>query len=177
MLDSALLCYGTYRRQFNVLIGVFIILCFYISFWREDVIVDTIEVNSMHRHTLPVPRRNILETQSDIFENLLKKNISTFSDNEFTFFLSFKENQYKERRERIEHFCDRKGKKFGKSIRKNKLIFDDKDGIAYCQIAKVASSTWCNHFIGLGRFILSFLIYFFLFLVRLIVNQKMIANY
>lgn len=37
------------------------------------------------------------------------------------------------------------------TIRQNTLIYDKKDGISYCQIAKVASSSWCNHFIKLAK--------------------------
>ena len=139
MLDTALLCYGTHRKSVSILITVFIILTFSFSFWGDKLKVNT------------QPRRNILVAQSDIFQNLLKKNVSSFSDDEFLFFLSFKENQYKERRVKIKEFCSIKEKNFGKTIMKYSLIFDRKDGVSYCQIAKVASSTWCDHFIKLGR--------------------------
>ena len=58
------------------------------------------------------------------------------------------------RRERVEAYCQTKTKdrNFGKKIIKNSLIYDEKDGVSYCQIAKVASSSWCNHFIKLGKF-------------------------
>ena len=31
------------------------------------------------------------------------------------------------------------------------LVYDDKDKVSYCAIPKVASSTWCWHFIKLGK--------------------------
>ena len=52
---------------------------------------------------------------------------------------------------KIKEFCSIKEKNFGKRILTYSLIFDRKDGVSYCQIAKVASSTWCDHFIKLGR--------------------------
>ena len=88
-----------------------------------------------------------------MYTNLMKKNFSLFSETENGFFLSFKESQYSLRRERIEEYCSKKDQKFGKKIVKNSLIYDDVDGVSYCQIAKVASSSWCNHFIKLGNLI------------------------
>ena len=88
-----------------------------------------------------------------LFTELLKRDFSDFTVNETQFFLSFKESQYAARRNKIEQFCD--GGKLGMTIRQNTLIYDKKDGISYCQIAKVASSSWCNHFIKLGKFDLS----------------------
>ena len=88
-----------------------------------------------------------------IFENLMKKNLTLLSEKETGFFLSFKESQYALRRERIEEYCSERDQKFGKKIVKNSLIYDDVDGVSYCQIAKVASSSWCNHFIKLGNLI------------------------
>ena len=86
-----------------------------------------------------------------MYTSLLEKNFSLFSETENGFFLSFKESQYSLRRERIEEYCSKKDQKFGKKIVKSSLIYDDVDGVSYCQIAKVASSSWCNHFIKLGK--------------------------
>ena len=86
-----------------------------------------------------------------MYTNLMKKNSSSFSETENGFFLSFKESQYSLRRERIEEYCSKRDQKFGKKIVKSSLIYDDVDGVSYCQIAKVASSSWCNHFIKLGK--------------------------
>ena len=86
-----------------------------------------------------------------MYTNLMKKNFSLFSETENGFFLSFKESQYSLRRERIEEYCSKKDQKFGRKIVKSSLIYDDVDGVSYCQIAKVASSSWCNHFIKLGK--------------------------
>ena len=149
MLDSALLWYGAHRRPVNVVLCVAIISLLYVSVLKEDAILHSSE--RQKQQTAPVPRRNILEAPSEIFENLLRKNVSSFSNDEFKFFLSFKENQYNQRRSRINQFCATQDKGFGLLVRDTSLVFDGADGIAYCQIAKVASSTWCNHFIGLGK--------------------------
>lgn len=149
MLDSAILCYGSYRKQVHIIIGVLIVLVFYLSFLREDIITESAAVPNLH--TAPPPKRDFLLGKREIFEELLTKNVSTFTKNELSFFLSYKESQYRDRRVKITEYCGRKGDKFGKKILKNSLIFDKKDGIGYCQIAKVASSTWCNHFIGLAN--------------------------
>ena len=55
------------------------------------------------------------------------------------------------RKKRIAEYCSTKDKNFGKKILPNSLIYDQDDGVSYCQIAKVASSSWCNHFIKLGK--------------------------
>ena len=86
-----------------------------------------------------------------MYKNLMMKNLSLFTENEIEFFFTFKESQYSLRRERIEEYCSTRDKKFGRKIVKNSLIYDDVDGVSYCQIAKVASSSWCNHFIKLGK--------------------------
>ena len=98
-----------------------------------------------------MPRKNIITSRREAFKNLLKENVSEFTTSELRNFLSFKEEQYEDRRRTIKAFCDLKGKNFGRKVLKNSLIFDPKDGLGYCQIAKVASSTWCNHFITLGK--------------------------
>ena len=66
-------------------------------------------------------------------------------------FYKLKEKQYKDRRTKIKRYCDTKGPEFGRKIQKNSFIFDQKDGVGYCQIAKVGSSTWSNNFIQLGN--------------------------
>ena len=92
-----------------------------------------------------------ISSHRTMYTNLMKKNLSLFSETEIGFFLSFKESQYSLRRERIEEYCSKRDQKFGKKIVKSSLIYDDVDGVSYCQIAKVASSSWCNHFIKLGK--------------------------
>ena len=111
----------------------------------------------------------------------MKKPFSSLSAEEVQFFLTYKESQYAIRRKRIEDFCSIQDENFGRKIIKNSLIFDkgslktfgslfiiycivsffipitvtlkatEDDKISYCQIAKVASSSWCNHFIKLGE--------------------------
>ena len=36
------------------------------------------------------------------------------------------------------------------------LVYSEELGVSYCPIAKVASSTWCGHFVRLGRSDLAF---------------------
>jgi len=81
----------------------------------------------------------------------MKKPFSSLSTEEVQFFLTYKESQYAIRRKRIEDFCSIQDENFGRKIIKNSLIFDKDDKISYCQIAKVASSSWCNHFIKLAN--------------------------
>ena len=120
MLDSAILCYGAYRKQVNIIIGILIVLVFYLSFLREDIITDSSAVPNLH--TAPPPKRDFLQGKSEIFEQLLTRNVSTFTENELSFFLSFKESQYRNRRVKIKEYCDKKGNKFGKKKNINNLI-------------------------------------------------------
>ena len=74
MLDSAILCYGVYMKQVNIIIGVLIVLVFYLSFLREDIITDSSAVTNLH--TAPLPIRDFLQGKSEIFEWLLTTNVS-----------------------------------------------------------------------------------------------------
>ena len=86
----------------------------------------------------------------DYFQMLMQKNVSLYSEAEIQFILSFKERQYAVRRERIRDYCSvQDDPLFGMKI--DTLIYNPVDRVSYCPIAKVASSTWCNHFIKLGR--------------------------
>ena len=81
----------------------------------------------------------------------LSRGFLTLKDSNTEKFYSLKEKEYQERQKRITEFCGTKGKDFGKKIlMKQNLLYDDKDKVAYCKIAKVATNTWCNHFIKLG---------------------------
>ena len=91
----------------------------------------------------------IEKNKDDQFKSLLLKESSNLSESEKTLFLSFKEQQYKNRREHVSAYCDSLGDRFEKNIRKNSIVFNAKDSVSYCPIAKVASSTWCDHFINL----------------------------
>ena len=86
MLDRAILWYGAYRKQVNIIISVLIVLVFYLYFLREDIIIDSAAVPSLH--TAPPPKRDFLQGEKEIFEQLLTKNVSTFTENELSFFLS-----------------------------------------------------------------------------------------
>ena len=63
------------------------------------------------------------------------------------------EGQYSARRRHISEYCSVKGANFSvTSVQRNySLLYNPGDGVSYCQIAKVASSTWCSHFIKLGQ--------------------------
>ena len=110
---------------------------------------------------LEVRRRNEFESRKyqepikksglDFFEMLMQKNASLYSEDEIQYILSFKESQYAVRRKRIANYCLGQDDSFGRKVLKNSLIYDPGDGVSYCQIAKVASSSWCNHFIKLGK--------------------------
>ena len=101
--------------------------------------------------TVPLTGDVNIITHRKIFEKLMQKNATMYSGEETLFFLSFKESQYVLRKKRIAEYCSTKDKNFGKKILPNSLIYDQDDGVSYCQIAKVASSSWCNHFIKLGK--------------------------
>ena len=90
---------------------------------------------------------------------LMQKNVSLYSEAEIQYLLSFKERQYAVRRERIRDYCSvQDDPLFGMKI--DTLIYNPVDKVSYCPIAKVASSTWCNHFIKLGRTIETLLPFF-----------------
>jgi len=64
-------------------------------------------------------------------------------------FMAYKELQYSGRRDRIQKHCA--SSQFGNAIINNTLVYDPQDQVAYCMIAKAASSTWCTHFINLAN--------------------------
>ena len=146
MLDTALLWYGSYSKQVNICVGILLFYTLYLSFWSRNNIA-----NKQEPHIQPLHKTDSILNESEQFQMILSKNVSTLNQGEFSFFLSYKEKQYRERQRKIKEYCAIKGPKFGKKVLKNSLIYDNKDKVGYCQIAKVASSTWCNHFIHLGR--------------------------
>ena len=152
MLEASLACYGAHRKAFNLLSSALLLFILYLLFCQEDLIVDIPQSNT--KNSPPLPRKNIITSRTEVFKNLLEKNVSEFTTSELSYFLSYKEEQYEDRRRTIKAFCDLKGENFGRKVLKNSLIFDPKDGLGYCQIAKVASSTWCNHFITLGKLLI-----------------------
>ena len=146
MLNTVLLWYGSYSKQVDIIVGLLLLYTLYLSFWIRNNIANNLPPNIQ-----PLHKRESILNESEQFQIILSKNVSTLSQGEFSFFLSYKEKQYRERQRKIKEYCDTKGPKFGKKVLKNSLIYDNKDKVGYCQIAKVASSTWCNHFIHLGR--------------------------
>lgn len=78
-------------------------------------------------------------------------NVSTLTERDLKDFFSLKELQYEDRRKLIQKYCNIIGsvyKSFETSrtmiVRNESLIYNPKDNVAYCQIAKVNESiiTW-----------------------------------
>ena len=168
-MEKILLCIGKFRYFYFFLVFTLLILTTYICFFKSEYLVELKQIKSKtfdmagnvsdlilflyQFYLFSVPLTGDVGNRSHriMYTNLLEKNSSSFSETENGFFLSFKESQYSLRRERIEEYCSKRDQKFGKKIVKSSLIYDDVDGVSYCQIAKVASSSWCNHFIKLGK--------------------------
>ena len=83
--------------------------------------------------------------------NLLSKPIDSWTDSERETFLRLKEVQYSERRQRVHKFCGENQEHFSNGTSRMALVYDSQDSVSYCAIPKVASSTWCWHFIQLGH--------------------------
>eukprot|EP00095_Tigriopus_kingsejongensis_P011975 maker-scaffold906_size82779-snap-gene-0.13 protein:Tk11975 transcript:maker-scaffold906_size82779-snap-gene-0.13-mRNA-1 annotation:"1 transposase" len=74
-----------------------------------------------------------------------------------TRFFQIKEHQYERRRDHLNKYChtirhmyDPGMKSPMMSMKDQCILYDKKDGISHCSIAKVASTTWCRHFINLA---------------------------
>ena len=80
---------------------------------------------------------------------LISKHPSNWSAVETKSFLLYKEAQYSRRRDRVQNYCNLQDEKFSRKV--YTLIYDDIDRVSYCPIAKVASSSWCDHFVRLGE--------------------------
>ena len=80
---------------------------------------------------------------------LISKHPSNWSTVETKSFLLYKEAQYSRRRDRIQNYCNLQDEKFSRKV--YTLIYDDIDKVSFCPIAKVASSSWCDHFVKLGK--------------------------
>ena len=130
-----------------MLTAVCLFVCDEMNFWIY------IFPNIIFYFSLEIPKiGDASNAQHRMFiDALMQKNVSQYSESEIGFFLSFKESQYSDRGARVEQFCGTKPHNFGRDIVKNSLIYDPADKVSYCQIAKVASSSWCNHFIKLGK--------------------------
>ena len=80
---------------------------------------------------------------------LISKHPSNWSTVETKSFLLYKEAQYSRRRDRVQNYCNLQDERFSRKV--YTLIYDDIDRVSYCPIAKVASSSWCDHFVRLGE--------------------------
>ena len=90
-------------------------------------------------------------SQEQILRNLLKRNLSSWTESEIEYFMKLKEFQYEERRTQVKKFCVEYQEQFSNGTSRMNLMYNKKDRISYCAIPKVASSTWCWHFIQLGK--------------------------
>ena len=91
-----------------------------------------------------------LLTPSDHNQDYLKyKNFSDWTSIEKEQFFLSRESLYSNRRARIQQYCQAQDSTFSRTVRT--LVHDDIDGISYCPIAKIASSSFCGHFLKLGR--------------------------
>ena len=90
-------------------------------------------------------------SQEKILAKLLKRNLSSWTQREIEYFMKLKEFQYEERRTQVKKFCVEYQEQFSNGTSRMNLMYNKKDRISYCAIPKVASSTWCWHFIQLGK--------------------------
>jgi hypothetical protein len=132
------------KRIVNVLI--FIIVCFIFHKTVFEGGITVLELKSVES-----VKQIIVQKEEMAFQQLLYKNTSDFSEKEADIFKTYKENQYKRRKENVRAICNSFGSRFEMKMRKNSIIFDAPDSVSYCPIAKVASSTWSDHFINLCK--------------------------
>merc|ERR1719320_881145 len=129
-----------------MLCGVCVISTVFCSLWMQWT--------TRYQRSLSIvsaKEENISTSQIEPLKTNLSRGFLTLKDSNTEKFYSLKEKEYQERQKRITEFCGTKGKDFGKKIlMKQNLLFDDKDKVAYCKIAKVGSNTWLNNFIKLG---------------------------
>ena len=89
--------------------------------------------------------------QEDFVQSLLKRNLSSWTESEVNVFMKMKESVYEQRRARIKKMCAEHQEDFSNGTSRMSLMFNMKDRVAYCAVPKAASSTWCWHFIQLGK--------------------------
>ena len=172
MCEKVLLCWGKHMYCYNVLVILLFLFTFYSCFLKSigqdrqhseiegSFYWNIVSLTFLFIKVYLVPKTGdpSNDKHKKLFEALMQKNFSQYSENEIGFFTSFKESQYSARRNRVEHHCQVRDQNFGRKIIKNSLVYDPKDKVSYCHIAKVASSTWSNHFIKLGKIFLDILI-------------------
>ena len=90
--------------------------------------------------------------EEDFVQSLLKRNLSSWTESEVNVFMRLKECVYEERRAKVRKMCKEHQENFSNGTSQMNLIYNKKDGVAYCAVPKAASSTWCWHFIQLGNF-------------------------
>jgi len=84
-------------------------------------------------------------------ETLKLKKLTQWTNQELVSFMKMKEQVYSLRRQRIKQKCYRNPEYFSNGTSRMALIYDEKDKISYCAVPKIASSTWCWHFIQMAN--------------------------
>ena len=132
------------KRNYIWFLFCIILLIVYQAFFEKGVFL-------LDFKTTDDVKKIVTESEAPTFQQLLLKNTNSFTNKERNLFNKFKEQQYAERREIIKTVCNSLGSRFEMNIRQSSIIFDDADSVSYCPIAKVASSTWSDHFINLCK--------------------------
>ena len=130
------------------------------------------------------------EQNQEVLDSIMARNVSSLTPSELVQFYSIKEAQYGARRARVQAYCrTQQGGNFSRRIYQY-LLYDKKvciittilklmtmylldnqniaqDEVSACTIAKVAGTTWHEHFLALGSsttlLIIPFLLYFSFF--------------
>lgn len=88
-------------------------------------------------------------------ERVLSKNLYKLSKDEQRIFFKYKESQYEQRRQQVHRVCQRGIQILPKcppeKMVAENMMYSSRYQITYCMIPKVASSTWCNHFLSLAE--------------------------
>lgn len=111
-----------------------------------------------HNNTEIPPVPNTLELEQEERMEIEKMgHLYNLTSDQLARFYEIKEAQYSRRRENLYKFChlvrqiyDPGMKNPMIDISPHCILYDKPDGISHCSIAKVASTTWCRHFINLA---------------------------
>ena len=98
-----------------------------------------------YHHDIQLIKRTV--KQYKVTEN---SNESSLDNRSFETFMKSREIIYDERRQRIQKYCSEQDEKFSRRV--FTLLFDPKNGVSMCPVAKISSSTWIKHFAAIGGF-------------------------
>ena len=133
----------TVRWRFKHL-NIYFLIIFYLLVWIAFISILENEITSKYFGD------RVEDTSNFVRENF-PNNLSNMTNSELARFYEFKETQYRKRRKRLKRFCDNQKHNFGQYMRAKSLLYSPLYNVGYCQIAKVASTTWCGHFVTLGK--------------------------